>query len=94
MSYQESVNLLLTEKPDYLKTLRLAIQKEDENSSNKTYLGWEWYDVETHPAKLIRLVTSGVAKVNFKSNSSTCYLLKEREVVRKVLPKFEGKSNV
>jgi hypothetical protein len=76
---------LLSQKPDYLKTLELALKHEEQNSSNKNYLGWEWFDVETHPARLIRLVTSGVAKVNFKSNSATCYLLKDREAVKKAL---------
>lgn len=88
MSIQEAVKGLLEKKPEYEKTLKLAIEKEEENLTRDTYLGWEWYDVETHPAKLIKLVTEGIAKVNFKSNSSTCYLLKDREIVKQVLPKF------
>ena len=76
---------LLAQKPEYLKTLQLAVQKEEENLSNKQYLGWQWFDVETHPAKLIKLVTSSIAKVNFKSNNSTCYLLKNRESVKRAV---------
>ena len=76
---------LLAQKPEYLKTLQLAVQKEEENLSNKQYLGWQWFDVETHPAKLVKLVTSSVAKVNFKSSSSTCYLLKNRESVKRAI---------
>jgi len=85
MSIQEAIKELLQKKPEYVKTLKLAIEKEEENLSRDTYLGWTWYDVETHPAKLIKLVTESIAKVNFKSNSSTCYLLKDRETTRKSL---------
>ncbi len=76
---------LLAQKPEYLKTLQLAVQKEEENLSNKQYQGWQWFDVETHPAKLVRLVTSSIVKVNFKSSGSTCYLLKNRESVKRAI---------
>jgi hypothetical protein len=82
--YNNTVQLL-TQKPEYLKTLQLAVQKEEENLSNKQYQGWQWFDVETHPAKLMKLITSSIAKVNFKSNNSTCYLLKNRESVKRAL---------
>jgi hypothetical protein len=88
MSEQLEISQLLSQKPDYLKTLDLAVKHEEQNSSNKNYLGWEWYDVETHPAKLVRLVTSGIARVNFKSNNATCYLLKDRQTVKKSLNHF------
>ena len=78
---------LLSQKPEYLKTLQLAVQKEEENLSNKQYLGWQWFDVETHPAKLMNLVTNSIAKVNFKSNNSTCYLLKNIESVKRAIKK-------
>ena len=82
--YNNAVQLLAL-KPEYLKTLQLAVQKEEENLSNKQYLGWQWFDVETHPAKLVKLITSGITKVGFKSNSSTCYLLKNRESVKRAI---------
>jgi hypothetical protein len=76
---------LVSQKPEYLKTLQLAVQKEEENLSNKQYLGWQWFDVETHPAKLTNLVTNSIVKVNFKSNNSTCYLLKNIESVKRAI---------
>ena len=82
--YHNTVQLL-SKKPEYLKTLELAVQKEEENLSNKQYLGWQWFDVETHPAKLMNLVTNSIAKVNFKSNNSTCYLLKNKESVKRAI---------
>jgi len=75
----------LREHPEYIKTLEKAVEQEEQNASNKGYLGWEWYNVETLGAKLMRLVTSGIVRVNFKSRSTTCYLLKDRDAVKKVL---------
>lgn len=93
MSEQTEISQLLSQKPDYLKTFDLAIKHEEQNASNKNYLGWEWYHVETHPAKLVRLVTSGIVRVNFKSNSATCYLFKDREAARKALNRFASRRN-
>lgn len=76
---------LLSQKPEYLKTLQLAVQKEEENTSNKQYLGWQWFDVETHPAKIMKLITSSIIRVNYKSNSATHYLLKNRESVKRAI---------
>jgi len=74
----------LGKHPEYSKSLRLAVEHEVKNQ-REHYLGWEWYDVEIHPTKLIRLVTDGIAKVNFKSRSATCYLLKDRGAVKRAL---------
>lgn len=90
MVEKEDVIQLLAKKPDYLKTLKMAIEHEEEHSENEHYLGWEWHHVETHPATMIRLVTSGVAKINFKSNSATCYILKDKEIVKTALKEYEG----
>ena len=76
---------LLSQKPEYLKTLQLAVQKEEENMSNKQYQGWQWFDVETHPAKIVRLITSSIVKVNLKSSGSTHYLLRNRESVKRAI---------
>jgi hypothetical protein len=86
-----AVQPLLEKKPEYLKTLTLAIKHEEENSTKQYYLGWEWFDVETHPAKLIKLVTESIAKVNFKSNNATHYLLKDRDAVKKILAERQAK---
>ena len=82
--YAQTVRLL-SAKPEYLKTLQLAVQKEEESMSNKQYSGWQWFDVETHPAKLMNLVTNGIAKVNIKSSKSTFYLLKNVESVKRAI---------
>lgn len=74
----EELKAFLKEHSEYIKTLKMAAEHEKQNSENPNYLGWEWYDVETLGTKLQRLVVSGIIKINFKSRSSTCYLLKDR----------------
>lgn len=82
--------VFLKEHPEYIKTLEKAVEQEEQNVSNKGYLGWEWYSVETLGAKLMRLVTSGIVKVNFKSRSTTCYLLRDRDATKKALKSMKG----
>jgi hypothetical protein len=75
---------LIEKFPEYRKTLILAAAHEDASTSN-SYRGWQWQDVETHPTKLIRLITEGIAYVNFKSRHASNYLLRDRESVKEVL---------
>lgn len=81
--------VFLREYPEYVKTLKKAVEHEEQNATNPHYLGWEWYDVETLGAKLQRLVIGGIIKVNFKSRSATCYLLKDRSVTKDALKQLE-----
>src|SRR3989442_5401305 len=63
--------------PEYRKTLILAAAHEDASNST-SYRGWQWQDVETHPTKLIRLITEGIAYVDFKSRAPSSYLIRGR----------------
>jgi len=85
----EELTVFLREHPEYIKTLKMAVEHEQQNSKNSNYLGWEWYDVETLGTKLQRLVVNGIIKINFKSRSSTCYLLKDRNATTVALTHFE-----
>lgn len=80
----EKVKVFLGRHPEYEKTLRLAIAHEEsvESADGK---GWQWHDVDTHPNKLIRLVTEGIAKISLKSRQATFYVLRERGVVKQTL---------
>jgi hypothetical protein len=78
----------LTQRPEYVKTFKKAIEHERANSNNPNYLGWEWYDVETLGAKLQRLVVNGFVKVNFHSRSSTCYRVNNLNEVLDALESF------
>jgi len=69
--------------PEYSKTLRLAaVYEENAGTSSQ---GWRWHDVETHPTKLIRLVTDGIARVSLKTRGATFYLLRDREAVKRIV---------
>jgi hypothetical protein len=81
---QDKVRLFLGRYPEYEKTLRLAIAHE-ESMGSLDGQGWQWHDVDTHPTKLIRLVTEGIAKISLKSRQATYYLLRERATVKKSL---------
>lgn len=78
----DEIMAFLRKRPEYVKTLKKAVEHEERNASNPHYLGWEWYDVETFGTKLQRLVVDGIAKINFKSRSSTCYLLQDLKDVK------------
>ena len=71
--------------PEYRKTLRLAVIHEESGKESRTYQGWQWHDVETHPTKLIRLVTEGISRINLKTRQATVYVLRDREAVKRGL---------
>ena len=81
---QERVKHFLGRYPEYEKTLRLAVAHEESTSSSNGQ-GWQWHDVDTHPTKLIRLVTEGIARISLRSRQATYYLLRERATVKKSL---------
>ena len=71
--------------PEYRKTLRLAVTHEESGRAARTYQGWQWHDVETHPTKLIRLVTEGISRISLRTRQATVYLLRDREAVKRAL---------
>ena len=79
------LSLFLERFPEYRKTLRLAVIHEEAAPSYANYQGWQWSDVETHPTKLIRLVTEGVSSISLKTRQATRYVLKDREAVKRAL---------
>lgn len=81
---QEKVRFFLGRYPEYEKTLRLAIAHE-ESAESANGKGWQWHDVDTHPTKLIRLVTEGIARISLKSRQATYYVLRERDLVKQTL---------
>lgn len=81
---QEQVKVFLERYPEYEKTLRLAVAHEESIGAADTK-GWQWHDVDTHPTKLIRLVTEGIARISLKSRQATYYVLRERDLVKQSL---------
>ena len=84
MSYQK-IEEFLKANPKYREILQKAIETEENNVQNTHYLGWEWYDVRAYPAQLVKLVIAGITNINFKSNSSTNYLLVDRQMTKQAL---------
>jgi hypothetical protein len=82
------VQLFLERFPEYNKTLRLALVSEETAATPSQ--GWRWHDVETHPTKLIRLVTDGIARVSLKTRGATYYLLRDREAVKRIIERPTG----
>ena len=75
----------LRANPKAIPVLRAALDAEDSHAAEPTYLGWEWYEVRAYPATLVKLVVDGIISVNFKSNSSTCYLLRDPDSIKRQL---------
>lgn len=71
--------------PKVSPILQAAVREEEAHAADETWLGWTWYQVQAHPSTLMKLVISGIIRVNFKSNSQTCYLLSDRGAVKQVL---------
>lgn len=84
MSMQE-IAKFLKENSRYREILQRAIEAEEKHTNERHWLGWEWYEVRAYPAHLVKLVIAGVIKVNFKSNSSTNYLLVDQQGVKQAL---------
>jgi hypothetical protein len=82
---KEKVRLFLERFPEYQRALRLALGHEDSAERETNYKGWQWTDVEAHPAKLVRLVTEGICQINVRTRHSTYYLLRDRNAVKKAL---------
>ena len=84
---ENKLSSFLARFPDYRKTLMLAVTHEEAAVNPLNYQGWQWHDVETHPTKLIRLVTEGISRINLRTRQATYYLLRDKDVVKLVLNK-------
>lgn len=82
---ENKLAFFLDKFPEYRKTLRLAVMHEESGKEARSYQGWQWHDVETHPTKLIRLVTEGISRINLRTRQATSYLLRDREAVKRAL---------
>ncbi len=87
---QNKIELFLSRFPEYRKTLRLAVAHEESSQESRNYQGWQWHDVETHPTKLIRLVTEGISRISLRTRQATYYLLRDRQTVKKCLADVAG----
>ncbi len=79
------LNEYLAANPKVVGVLSAAVSREESRATDPNYLGWEWYDVRAYPATLMKLVVDGLIRVNFKSNSATCYLLGDLAATKQAL---------
>jgi len=87
---RQSLKLLLLSNPKYIDILKKAIEIEEKVQDKEHYLGWEWHEVQGSPALLRRLVELGVLKITYKSRSTTCYMIEDRELVKEVINEIES----
>src|SRR5438445_6686892 len=71
--------------PEYRKTLRLALIHEESGREARSYQGWQWHDVETHPTKLIRLVNEGISSISLRKRQVNSYILLVSYAVKPLL---------
>jgi hypothetical protein len=79
----------LITNPKYYEILERAVAAEERLDKDplRANLGWEWHDAQAYPASLVKLVVSGIIKVQYKSNSGTMYRIIDRQAVKQALKK-------
>jgi hypothetical protein len=90
MDGYSAVLRIAKERPDYLALVRKCVEAHHRERRKEYSLGFEWHDVGAWPAKLLRLATEyEVLEVTYKSNSATCYMVRDIEGVEKALKDIE-----
>ena len=86
---------LYHEKPEYLDVVKKCVEAHKQELTTPYLLGFEWEDVAVMPVILTLLVTKyDLLEVTYKSNSSTCYMLKDIDNVEKALKDIDAKKSV
>jgi hypothetical protein len=82
-----NVTEFLRLNPKYVEILERAIVADEalDKDPLRATLGWTWSDAQAYPASLVRLVVSGIIKVQYKSNSGTMYRIVDRQAVKLAL---------
>lgn len=83
---------MVAEDPKLQEILRRFVHAEQEGCKKEHFLGLEWFEVQANAKYLNSLVTRGLVRVSFKSNSTTAYVLEELELTDKVLRKLGGED--
>lgn len=73
-------------KPEYMPIIKKCIEAHREKLKQPYSLGFEWDDVNVTPVRLSLLSTEyDLLQVTYKSNSATCYMVKDIDGVEKAL---------
>lgn len=90
MDGYNAVLRIAKEKPEYIHVAKKCVEAHHEEKTKQYALGFEWSDIGVWPAKLARLATEyDLLKVTYKSNSATCYMVRDIEGVEKALRDIE-----
>ena len=81
----EKIKKFLIENPKFKEILKRAVEHEEKGAKEKHYLGWEWHEVRAYPTELMKCVREGICNIKYKSRRYTCYVLANREAVKKAL---------
>jgi Holliday junction DNA helicase RuvB len=93
--------LKLAEDPQKEGLIRYLIEYEEKHAPNdwskdvsgqSTDISWEWTDVGIPATRIRPLLNAGLASIVFSTNSSTCYSLVGRAVIKEALGKREELS--
>ena len=78
--------------PEDFEVLRKLADYESTMDSYHQGIGWAWLEVSMYPATINKLVMKGLARVSYKSRSSTNYLLTDeaKAILAEGLPVFES----
>ena len=84
---------LYNEKPEYIPIVKKCVEAHHLEITIPHHLGFEWNDAEVMPIILTLLVTKyGILEVTYKSNSSTCYMVRNIENVEKALSYIDSQK--
>ncbi len=81
---------MVAEDPKLQEVLRRFVQAERTGRQKEYFLGLEWFELQANAKYLNNLVTRGLVRVSFKSNSTTAYVLEDLELTDKILRKLNG----
>lgn len=74
------------ERTEYISIVRKCIEAHHKQKEKQACLGFEWNDVGVWPVKLAFLATEyDFLEVTYKSNSATCYMVKDIAGAEKAL---------
>lgn len=75
--------------PTYRGIIEKAIIAEEKQLETGSLMGWEYHEVNTHWGTLQKMMREGLIEVIYKSNKHTCYALKDREGMKKMLGEYQ-----
>jgi Holliday junction DNA helicase RuvB len=92
--YPDEAVEFLKNNLEYVDILKKAVELEEniEQDANRPLLEWEWYEIQTHPSKINKLITNGFIEVVYKTNRATYYKLADQDSVKLAVEQIENRE--